>query len=345
MLGKARAGEDQGSMLWMAHLWIQIGFRDPQCSVSFPPCSALARKGCRHVLLLDISGLRTKEHQLGFVFTSWLVFTCLMQLRAVGNASRCSSMFKRSRDHAKMLRISSAASGEELLSLDAAHIDTLVQGYGSTVGSLKRHLAERHFQKRYSRFQLRFLREGAPDELQDDENIMPPMDLQLMLMNHLPPDEDRDRLFLDGCVEGQLSEVEDCLRGLQDPNVADDTGSALHWAVRQARLNIVPMLLEARADTEHVDSRGRRPLHYAAMQRGPYLAGLLLDAGAEIESRGLFARRPLHEAALHGHSDVVRLFCDKGAGLTHQDSLGHTAYELAFSKGREEISKLLHPGD
>ena len=242
-----------------------------------------------------------------------------------------------------MLRISSAASGEELVSLDVAEFQDVLEVYGCTVGSLKRHLAERHFKKRYSRFQLRFLREGAPDELQDDENITPPMDLQLMLMNHLPPDEDRDRLFLDGCVEGQLSEVEDCLRGLQDPNVADETGSALLWAVRQARLNIVPMLLDAGADTERVDSRGRRPLHYAAMQREPYLAGLLIDAGVEIESRGLFARRPLHEAALHGHSDVVRLFCDAGAGLKHQDSLGHTAYALACSKGRDEIAELLHP--
>ena len=119
-----------------------------------------------------------------------------------------------------MLRISSAASGEQLLCLDAAHVDALVQGYGSTVGSLKRHLAERHFQKRYSRFQLRFLREGAPDELQDDENIMPLMDLQLMLMNHLPPDEDRDRLFLESCRAGRVGEVEQKLKGFQDPDVA-----------------------------------------------------------------------------------------------------------------------------
>ena len=119
-----------------------------------------------------------------------------------------------------MLRISSAASGEELVSLDVAEFQDVLEVYGCTVGSLKRHLAERHFKKRYSRFQLRFLREGAPDELQDDENITPPMDLQLMLMNHLPPDEDRDRHFLESCREGRVGEVEQSLKRFQDPDVA-----------------------------------------------------------------------------------------------------------------------------
>ena len=195
-------------------------------------------------------------------------------------------------DHAKMLRVSSAASGEELLSLDAAEFDAMVAVYGSTGGSLKRHLAERHFKKRYSRFQLRFLREGAPDELQDDENITPPMDLQLMLMNHLPPDEDRDRLFLNHCQDGRVEEVEQSLRGLQNPSAFDDMGSAL-WYGSVARPSGFSRLLAAGGEME--SKTGSGALHHAA------LLGRL-EMVARLKAMDFRGHRALHWAGERGHT-------------------------------------------
>ena len=215
-----------------------------------------------------------------------------------------------------MLRVSSAASGEELLSLDAAEFDAMVAVYGSTVGSLKRHLAERHFKKRYSRFQLRFLRDGEPHELGDDEAAMPPMDLQLMVFKHLPPDRDRDRLFLEDCQNGNEGAVEASLKAWQNPNV-DCLCSALEKAIQQGHRRVVYQLLEAGADTESraTDGLGRRPLHHAAVRGDAEVIRALLDYGADAEAADSMGRRALHWAALQGHVDVVRLLIERGAKM------------------------------
>ena len=60
-----------------------------------------------------------------------------------------------------MLRIYSAASGEGVASFEEVDEVEL----GSTIGSLKRYLAKKHFENRFSRFQLRLFREGDASEL------------------------------------------------------------------------------------------------------------------------------------------------------------------------------------
>ena len=73
-------------------------------------------------------------------------------------------------------------------------------------------LAKDRFQKKYSRFQLRLLREGDSSELQDGESLTPPLDLQLILMRqHLPRDEERDEKFFESCSKGRSEEVEQSL--------------------------------------------------------------------------------------------------------------------------------------
>ena len=99
-----------------------------------------------------------------------------------------------------MLQIRLAASGEEVVALNAGDLEAVVQEYGSTVASLKHYLAQRHFPKRFSRFQLRILREGDSSEMKDEESITPPLDLQLILMSHLPPDAERDEGFIETVV-------------------------------------------------------------------------------------------------------------------------------------------------
>ena len=126
-----------------------------------------------------------------------------------------------------MLRILSAASGEEVATLAVSELP----GDGApTIVSLKRYLLKEHFQKRYSRFQLRLLREGDPGELREDEIITPPLELQLVLMNHLPADPVRDTKFLTSCIEGNVEEVERNLQNMQDPNVdLDDDGDGARF--------------------------------------------------------------------------------------------------------------------
>ena len=69
-----------------------------------------------------------------------------------------------------MLRLFTA-SGEEV-ALDASALDA--------VGALKMLLAEKHFEKRFSKFQLRLLKTGA-SELRDSEGLQA-MDVQLIIL-------------------------------------------------------------------------------------------------------------------------------------------------------------------
>ena len=118
-----------------------------------------------------------------------------------------------------MLRIRLAASGKEVAVLDASEFKAVDEQYGPTVNALKRYLAQKHFRKRFSRFQFRILRQGDIQEMEDDESITPPVDLQLILMNHMPPDEERDARFIESCKAGRVDEVEQSLKALQNPNV------------------------------------------------------------------------------------------------------------------------------
>ena len=242
----------------------------------------------------------------------------------------------------QMLRLLSAASGEELAALDASEFDALADR-GSTVGALKRHLAASHFEGKYTRFQLRILR-GA-EELQDGEVIELPMDLQLIVMNHLPPDEERDERFAQSCGGGEVDEVERSLRALQDPNVSDggsevgSGGSVLCFAALRGHFDVVRLLLEAGAKTELHDFAGSSPLHHAAAYGDLEIARLLLDYGAKKEAVDRLSCTPMHMAARRGHAAVVRLLA--GAGQELVDGMGKRPLHLAAEEGHVDVVRLL----
>ena len=276
-----------------------------------------------------------------------------------------------------MLRIRLAASGEEVVALDASEFEAVVEQYGSTVASLKRYVAQRHFPKRFSRFQLRILREGDSVEMVDEESITPPLDLQLILMNHLQPDEERDASFIESCGDGRVHEVVKGLEGLLSPNVVLDGETALTWAATNGQEEIVHLLLEAGADTEwrgdddpplytalHVaaqygrsevarvllefdadteafDGERRRPLHLACLKGHASVAQLLLDAGADKEAENRDGQRPLHIATALGHFHVARVLLQSGVERNALDGQSMTAAQLATQKGYGHISRLL----
>ena len=275
-----------------------------------------------------------------------------------------------------MLRIRLAASGEEVVALGASDFEAVVEQYGSTVASLKRYLAQRHFPKRFSSFQLRILQEGDAVEMEDEESITPPLDLQLILMNHLPPDEERDRSFLESCEEGRVDEVVENLKAPHNPYVVSGSDSALKWAATNGREEVARLLLEAGADTEwkdgddfkptalHVaaqtgysevvrillefgadmeaiDRERQRPFHWAAWHGHTAVAQLLLDSGADKEAEDIYCRRPLHLAAGEDHIDMVQLLVEAGVDTNALDKGGRTAAQLVTQKGSIAAAELL----
>ena len=265
-----------------------------------------------------------------------------------------------------MLRLR-AASGEELLALDAKSFENMVKEDGSSILSLKRHVARKHFLQKYSRFQLRILREGDPSELLDEEEVALPMDLQLILMgSFMPLEEKRDRRFMESCAHSDVAAVEKALRELQDPNVCqgvtalvgaagegyvhvvrllleakadtewqdEENGmTALHYAVEAGHFNVVRHLLEVGADKEAATIEGSRALHLASLEGEVEVVRLLLDAGADKECKDLCGLRPLHAAARGGHIEVIDLLLKYGVEKTPLDNNGHRPLEVARIHG------------
>ena len=52
-------------------------------------------------------------------------------------------------------------------------------------------------------FQAVVEQEGDSSEMEDEESIMLPLDLQLILMSHLPPGAERDERFIESCSDGE----------------------------------------------------------------------------------------------------------------------------------------------
>ena len=237
------------------------------------------------------------------------------------------------------LRISTV-SGEELV-LAAAELDGMVEEFGSTVISLKRHLAQKHFRK-YSRFQLRILQDGTPEELKDEEVILPaPAPLRLTFLDHLKPDEDRDWRFRDSCVKGQVDEVLESLKALQNPNLDGGHCLALVKAVQLGQEELASLLLEGGASTETTDGRGNRSLHHAATSGKQDIVRLLLTYGADVEAMNMAVMTPLHLAARGGHLELVRLLLASSAQIEAKDTLEARALHWAAKQGHSEVVRLL----
>jgi len=57
--------------------------------------------------------------------------------------------------------------------------------------------------------------------------------------------------------------------------------SALHWAARNGRNNVVKVLVEYGADIDVRNKEGQSPLHTAVVAKRPDTVGVLLDFGAD----------------------------------------------------------------
>ena len=93
------------------------------------------------------------------------------------------------------------------------------------------------------------------------------------------------------------------------------------------------MLLAAKANVDHTDSKGNTILAYVDK---PENARLLLDKGAS-----LYKGYPLHRAVENGYLEVVKGFLEKGASPNYSNMNGENSLHIAVLKDQKEIAKLL----
>ena len=237
-----------------------------------------------------------------------------------------------------LLVVRSAISGEVLTEFDGVEFQRMVGAHGSTVKILKIELKQKGLG---CRFQLRLFNDTS--EMQDDEMLLPPLDLKLVTMSFCPSSKAENQAFIEACSAEQLEEVEMRLKKLQDPNTTGRAfRTALHQTARQGHLRVVRLLLEATASCNQATvNNGETPLHCAASGGRLDVARLLLEAAASCDQAANNGETPLHCAASGGCFQVMRLLLKARASCDRAMNNGTTPLHWAVRSRRTDVVCLL----
>ncbi|MSR28052.1 MAG: DUF1573 domain-containing protein [Phycisphaerales bacterium] len=139
--------------------------------------------------------------------------------------------------------------------------------------------------------------------------------------------------------KGDVAKVKELLAasGTNVNEVDPDTGrTAIHWAARENRGEIVGILIEAKADVNAQDRTGKGPLTLAAETGSVDATSRLIAAGASVTARDQIGGTPLTWACGLGNAETVKLLLDKGADVGVVDVNGLTPLIWAAGIGKPE---------
>ena len=116
--------------------------------------------------------------------------------------------------------------------------------------------------------------------------------------------------------------------------------TALHFAAREGRMDLLNCLLEAGADVASKTVEGFTPLQLAAYNGHVDIAQRLIEVKPEM-SPDIWGATPLHKAAENGHHHALQPLIDAGAEIEASDNQGLTALHLASLGGHLEVTQRL----
>jgi uncharacterized protein len=126
--------------------------------------------------------------------------------------------------------------------------------------------------------------------------------------------------------------------GEGNPDQTDDQSrTGLHYAAMNGNLQILAILIKAKAKLNVEDNLGNTPLHLAAERDQTEAAKLLLDVGAEVDPQNKDGLTPLMIAASRGNLELVRALLAKGASPTKTDYTGRDALSWAQDGNRPAV--------
>lgn len=129
-----------------------------------------------------------------------------------------------------------------------------------------------------------------------------------------------------------------------DVNAADPVSggrTALHWAVKEGKKEIIPILLEAKANIEAKDRVGKTPLTVAAEGRDTEVVKMLVEKGADVNARDQIGGSPVLWASGLGSPDVVKYLIEKKADVNVVDVNGLSPLLWAAGIGSPESVEAL----
>ena len=148
----------------------------------------------------------------------------------------------------------------------------------------------------------------------------------------------------EAAMKGDIALVRSLLQQKADVNQSQSDGTtALHWAVRQDRLDMVNLLIEAGANVKAANRLGVTPLLLACINGNAAAIEALLKAGADANGVvSELGETPLMMAARTGNSDAVKVLLSHGANVnSRESSLGETALMFATAEGHPSIVRTL----
>lgn len=128
-------------------------------------------------------------------------------------------------------------------------------------------------------------------------------------------------------------------RGIE-VNIRDSRNrTPLHFAVFNGHADIVRVLLTAGADPNAEDNEGRTSLHYIAKTKifDAQIAENLLNAGAKIDQNKHGGITPLYSACALGTVEIIRFLLDHGADTTRATQDGFTPLHVAANQNYLDI--------
>eukprot|EP00435_Cladocopium_sp_Y103_P035370 s926_g9.t1 len=235
-----------------------------------------------------------------------------------------------------MCSVFSAMSGERLAVVDDYE--------GKTGKQLKQAVAA---QTGFTRFRQKVLSFDVHSEVEDDQILTSECEkLQLVLLDFLPPDVEKDQKMCDAAKENQVATLETLLKSPRSPNAEVDGSVSLHFAAFNGHKEAIWLLLEARAETDVRNSseQGLTPLLLATQSGQVDAVRFLIEAGANPSLATLddLGATPLQVAAEQGLLDIVQLLIQAGVDVNKAlPSDGRTALYAAAQFDRVAVVSLL----
>ncbi|XP_030737172.2 E3 ubiquitin-protein ligase MIB2 isoform X1 [Globicephala melas] len=109
--------------------------------------------------------------------------------------------------------------------------------------------------------------------------------------------------------------------------------TALQVAAYLGQVELVRLLLQARAGVDLPDDEGSTALHYAALGNQPEAARVLLSWGCGANTLNGTRSSALHVAVQRGFLEVVRVLCECGCDVNLPDAHADTPLHCAISAG------------
>ncbi|XP_010626018.1 E3 ubiquitin-protein ligase MIB2 isoform X1 [Fukomys damarensis] len=141
------------------------------------------------------------------------------------------------------------------------------------------------------------------------------------------------RLVVEAAL-GNVARALDLLR--RHPEQVDTRNqgrTALQVATYLGQMELVHLLLQARAGMDLPDEEGNTALHYAALGNQPEAARVLLSAGCGANALNSTRSTALHVAVQRGFLEVVRVLCECGCDVNLPDAHTDTPLHSAISAG------------